>query len=136
MGCLLTDCALKPIQFQTDFFSLKCLALKIPYLSISGFEADDVIGTLALRAQKKNIQTYMVTGDKDFLQLLKPNVFIYSLKNKGELEILNEAIDHKIVRGLSYTKEAKRHKFLLLSLAELRRENQRFSWLARSLNLV
>ena len=55
---------------------------------------------------------------------------------RRELEILNESIDHKIVRGLSYAKEAKRHKFLLLSLAELRRENQRFSWLARSLNLV
>ena len=55
---------------------------------------------------------------------------------RRELEILNESIDHKIVKGLSYAKEAKRHKFLLLSLSDLRRENQRFSWLARSLNLV
>ena len=55
---------------------------------------------------------------------------------RRELEILNESIDHKIVRGLSYTKEAKRHKFLLLSLADLRRERQRFNWLARSFNLV
>ncbi len=65
-------------------------AMRIPFISISGFEADDVIGTLATRASQKNIETYMVTGDKDFLQLLKPNVFVYNIKTKGELEILNE----------------------------------------------
>lgn len=70
-------------------------AMNIPYLSIPGFEADDVIGTLATTASKKKIDTYMVTGDKDFLQLLKPNVFIYSQKNRGEIEILNEAASEK-----------------------------------------
>jgi DNA polymerase-1 len=66
-------------------------ALKIPFLSISGFEADDIIGTLAKQASKKNIDTYMVTGDKDFLQLLDPHTFIYGIKNRGgEVEILNE----------------------------------------------
>lgn len=70
-------------------------AMKIPFISIAGFEADDVIGTLAKSASKKQIDTYMVTGDKDFLQLLNPNIFIYSQKNRGEVEILNEAASEK-----------------------------------------
>ena len=62
----------------------------------------------------------------------------YKLEKKlvRELEILNDTIDQRIIKGQSYNIETKRHKFLLQSLAELRRENQRFSWLARSLNLV
>lgn len=55
---------------------------------------------------------------------------------RRELEVLNDIIDQKIIKGLSYAKEARRHKFLLVSLADLRREEQRFNWLARSLNLV
>ena len=55
---------------------------------------------------------------------------------RRELEILNEEIDQRIIRGLSYNKEAKRHKFLLSNLSGLRREKQRFNWLARSFNLV
>ncbi|MEZ4846254.1 MAG: 5'-3' exonuclease H3TH domain-containing protein [Bdellovibrionota bacterium] len=65
-------------------------AMRIPYISISGFEADDVIGTLAHRAVKKKIHAYMVTGDKDFLQLIEPGVFIYNIKQKGDLEIMGE----------------------------------------------
>ena len=53
-----------------------------------------------------------------------------------ELEVLNDIIDKRIVRGLSYAREAKRHKFIILNLAHLRRERQRFSWLARSLSLT
>jgi DNA polymerase-1 len=65
-------------------------AMRIPFISISGFEADDVMGTLAYQASKSKIDTYMVTGDKDFMQLLKPGIFIYNIKQKGELDIMGE----------------------------------------------
>lgn len=66
-------------------------AMRIPFISISGFEADDVIGTLAYHAVKKKIDAYMVTSDKDFLQLIQPGVYIYNLKPKGgDLEIMGE----------------------------------------------
>ena len=53
-----------------------------------------------------------------------------------ELDVLNDIIDRKILRGLSYAREARRHKALLINLADLRRETRRFDWLARSLHVV
>ncbi len=50
---------------------------------------------------------------------------------KKELQILNEVIDRKIVRGLSYSREAKRHKFVLYSLDNLRRQRQ--GWMMRAI---
>ncbi|MBR4845328.1 MAG: DNA polymerase I [Bacteroidaceae bacterium] len=52
-------------------------AYSIPILEVSGYEADDVIGTLASKAGEKGIQTYMMTPDKDYGQLVGPNVFMY-----------------------------------------------------------
>ena len=52
-------------------------AYHIPILEISGYEADDVIGTLALQAGKQGIPTYMMTPDKDYGQLVRENVYIY-----------------------------------------------------------
>ena len=49
----------------------------IPILEMDGFEADDVIGTLATRAAKEGFEVYMMTPDKDFGQLVKENVFLY-----------------------------------------------------------
>lgn len=51
-------------------------AYRIPVLQLEGFEADDVIGTLALRAAKEGIETVIVSGDKDFVQLVRPGVRI------------------------------------------------------------
>lgn len=63
-------------------------AMNIPLLEMSGFEADDIIGTLALRASKEGFQTYMVTPDKDFAQLVNENVSMYKPKSRGnEIEI-------------------------------------------------
>lgn len=50
---------------------------------------------------------------------------------KRELEVLNDVIDQKIIRGLSYSKEAKRHKFIVYSLASMKRSSGS-NWLARS----
>lgn len=49
----------------------------IPILEMDGFEADDIIGTLATRAAKEGFEVYMMTPDKDFGQLVKENVFLY-----------------------------------------------------------
>lgn len=52
-------------------------ALNIPIFSKSGFEADDVIGTLSWQAQKKGIETIIITGDKDIMQLVDNKVKVY-----------------------------------------------------------
>lgn len=51
-------------------------AFNVPVVEVPGFEADDVIGTLAKRAENENVLTYMVTGDKDFMQLITPLIKI------------------------------------------------------------
>ncbi len=55
-------------------------AYRIPILEVSGFEADDVIGTLALKAGAQGITTYMMTPDKDYGQLVTDKVFMYRPK--------------------------------------------------------
>ena len=52
-------------------------AMKIPIMVKEGFEADDIIGTLAKKAEKEGYQTFMVTPDKDFAQLVSENIFMY-----------------------------------------------------------
>jgi len=62
---------------------------QIPILEKEGFEADDVIGTLAKTAEKEGFQVYMVTPDKDYAQLVSKNIFMYKPKRLGnEMEIL------------------------------------------------
>ena len=52
-------------------------ALKIPVVELAGYEADDLIGTLAKQAEKEGYKTFMVTPDKDFGQLVSENIFMY-----------------------------------------------------------
>ena len=52
-------------------------AMHIPIMVKEGFEADDVIGTLAKKAEKEGFKTFMVTPDKDFAQLVSDNIFMY-----------------------------------------------------------
>jgi DNA polymerase-1 len=83
-------------------------AFKIPLLLKKGFEADDVIGTLAKVAEKEGFTTYMMTPDKDFAQLVTENTFMYKpgrggkpaeiwgidqVKEKFEVEEPNQVID-------------------------------------------
>lgn len=58
-------------------------AMKIPIMVKEGFEADDVIGTLAKKAEKEGYTTFMVTPDKDFAQLVSENIFMYRPKSFG-----------------------------------------------------
>jgi DNA polymerase-1 len=59
-------------------------ALNIPKLYKDGFEADDVIGTLAKKAEQEGFQVYMMTSDKDFAQLVSENIFMYRPGNKWQ----------------------------------------------------
>ena len=63
-------------------------AYRIPILEVSGFEADDVIGTLATQASQMGITTYMMTPDKDYGQLVKENVYMYRPKHSGGFEVM------------------------------------------------
>ncbi len=66
-----------------------CRAFHIPVLEIDGFEADDLIGTLVKRAEPAGFESYMVTPDKDFAQLLSPTTFMWKPGRKGN--------DHEII---------------------------------------
>ena len=64
-------------------------AYRIPILEVPGYEADDVIGTLATEAGKRGITTYMMTPDKDYGQLVSENVFMYRPKyGDKEFEVM------------------------------------------------
>ena len=58
-------------------------AMHIPIIEVSGFEADDLIGTIAKQAEKQNYQVFMVTPDKDFAQLVSENIFMYKPARMG-----------------------------------------------------
>ena len=63
-------------------------AMHIPIVVKEGFEADDIIGTLAKKAEKKGFKIFMVTPDKDFAQLVSDNIFMYRPARMGnEIEI-------------------------------------------------
>lgn len=64
-------------------------AYRIPILEVEGFEADDIIGTLSLKAEKEGFETYMMTPDKDFGQLVSEHSFIYRPRyGSSEFEVM------------------------------------------------
>jgi DNA polymerase-1 len=63
-------------------------AWNIPILQVDGYEADDVIGTLATKAGEQGIDTYMLTPDKDYGQLVRENVKIYRPRHGGGYEVM------------------------------------------------
>lgn len=65
-------------------------AMHIPILQVDGFEADDIIGTITTRFGADGIDTFMLTPDKDYGQLIGPNVFMYRPRHGGGYEILGE----------------------------------------------
>lgn len=67
-----------------------CKAMHIPVLMVNGFEADDVIGSMAKRAEKEGLKVYMVTPDKDYGQLISRNIMQYKPgKSGGESELID-----------------------------------------------
>ena len=67
-------------------------AMHIPCLQADGFEADDIIGTLAQKAGNEGIETYMLTPDKDYGQLVGKNVYIYRPQHGGGYEVQDEKV--------------------------------------------
>lgn len=65
-------------------------AMRIPILQVDGFEADDVIGTVATRFGTDGIDTFMLTPDKDYGQLIGPRVFMFRPRHGGGYETLGE----------------------------------------------
>ena len=65
-------------------------AFNIPTIELPGYEADDVMGTLAKLAEKEGVETYLVSGDKDFLQLISPLVKVYK---QGRRDVEVEIVD-------------------------------------------
>lgn len=78
------------ITLSVPFIKEILRAFHIPILQVEGFEADDVIGTLATKAGKEGIATYMLTPDKDYGQLIRENVFMYRPRHGGGYDIIGE----------------------------------------------
>ncbi|GAB1307900.1 DNA polymerase I [Urechidicola sp. KH5] len=89
-------------------------AMNIPIIEVAGIEADDLIGTLSVQADRAGYQTYMVTPDKDYAQLVTENVFMYrparmgngieiwdieKVKEKFEVEYPRQVIDYLGMMG-------------------------------------
>ncbi len=65
------------------------LGFNIPVITSDGYEADDIIGTLAKKAEQRGYQVYCMTPDKDFAQLVSPNIFVYKPSRMGsDIEIM------------------------------------------------
>ena len=78
------------IKLSVPFIKQVLEAMHIPILQVDGFEADDIIGTIATRFGADGIDTFMLTPDKDYGQLIGPNVFMYRPRHGGGYEILGE----------------------------------------------
>ena len=71
------------IQIAVPFIQQILKEMHIPVVELAGYEADDIIGTLAKQAEKEGFQTFMVTPDKDFAQLVSENIFMYRPARMG-----------------------------------------------------
>lgn len=89
-------------------------AFRIPFIGVDGFEADDVIGTLAKQAEQKGYQVFMMTPDKDFGQLVSENIFMYrpgrsgnppevwgveEVKAKFDIDTVDQVVDYLGMMG-------------------------------------
>lgn len=102
------------IKIAVPYIQNLLKAMHIPIIEVEGFEADDLIGTLAKKAEKQGYKTFMVTPDKDFAQLVSENIFMYrparmgngieiwgidEVKKKFEVEKPEQVIDYLGMMG-------------------------------------
>ena len=78
------------IKLAVPFIKEILEAMHIPVLVAPGFEADDIIGTLAIQAGEAGIETYMLTPDKDYGQLIRENVYMYRPRHGGGYDIIGQ----------------------------------------------
>ena len=82
------DATPEAIKIAVPYIQDLLRAMHIPIVEVSGFEADDLIGTIAKQAEKENYKVFMVTPDKDFAQLVSENIFMYRPARMGnDIEI-------------------------------------------------
>ena len=77
------DATPEAIKIAVPYIQELLKAMHIPIIEVAGFEADDLIGTLAKQAEKEGFQVFMVTPDKDFAQLVSENIFMYKPARMG-----------------------------------------------------
>jgi DNA polymerase-1 len=77
------DATPEAIKIAVPYIQEILKAMHIPIMEKAGFEADDLIGTLAKQAEKEGFQVFMVTPDKDFAQLVSENIFMYRPARMG-----------------------------------------------------
>jgi DNA polymerase-1 len=76
------------IKIAVPYIQELLKAMHIPIIEVAGFEADDLIGTIAKQAEKEDYKVFMVTPDKDFAQLVSENIFMYKPARMGnDIEI-------------------------------------------------
>jgi DNA polymerase-1 len=79
------------IKIAVPYIHQLLQAMHIPIIELEGWEADDLIGTLAKQAEKEGFEVYMVTADKDFAQLVDDHIFLYKPSRMGNgIEIWNK----------------------------------------------
>jgi len=81
------DATPEAIKIAVPYIQEILKAMHIPIMVKEGFEADDVIGTLSKQAEKEGYQTFMVTPDKDFAQLVSENIFMYKPRFGGGYDV-------------------------------------------------
>ena len=77
------DATPEAIKIAVPYIQALLKAMHIPIIEVKGYEADDLIGTIAKQAEKENYKVFMVTPDKDFAQLVSENIFMYKPARMG-----------------------------------------------------
>jgi len=77
------DATPEAIKIAIPYIQQLLKAMHIPIIEVKGYEADDLIGTIAKQAEKQNYKVFMVTPDKDFAQLVSENIFMYKPARMG-----------------------------------------------------
>ncbi|PWA06840.1 DNA polymerase I [Flavobacterium psychrotolerans] len=77
------DATPEAIKIAVPYIQQLLKAMHIPIIEVKGYEADDLIGTIAKQAEKQNYKVFMVTPDKDFAQLVSENIFMYKPARMG-----------------------------------------------------
>ena len=77
------DATPEAIKIAIPYIQKLLQAMHIPIIEVKGYEADDLIGTIAKQAEKQNYKIFMVTPDKDFAQLVSENIFMYKPARMG-----------------------------------------------------
>ncbi|MVX34453.1 DNA polymerase I [Myroides sp. LoEW2-1] len=77
------DATPEAIKIAVPYIKEILKAMHIPIIEVSGYEADDLIGTISKQAEKEDFKVYMVTPDKDYAQLVSENIFMYKPARMG-----------------------------------------------------